>query len=102
MTEDTLKYCVGANIRKYMKQFHISCDQIARFTGIHRTTIFKYARGKRVPSIINLYKIADVFGISFSKLLDTTDYDISDEYEYGDDIYRDFEEETYVEGFEEE
>lgn len=102
MTEDTFKVCFGMNLKKYMKQFHISCDQISRFTGISRAAIFNYVKGKRTPSIVNLYKIADVFGMNPWTLCDFSEYDVSDEYEYGDDIYRDFEEETYVEGFEEE
>ena len=60
---------IGQTIRRM--RFHVGFTQedLASVTGIGRTNISKYENGKRVPSIDELYAIADACACSVSELL---------------------------------
>lgn len=89
MTEKEFNIGFAMNFSKYLRKYSISIDQLSRYTGINRTTLFRYKSGKRVPTVMNLYKIAEVLGISPWTLCDFSEFDISDKYDYGDNIYND-------------
>ena len=90
MTEDEFRICFGMNLVNYLNKYGITIDQLSRYTGIHRTTLFKYKAGKRIPTVVNVYKIADAFGMSPWTLCDFKEYDVSDKYDYGDNLYANF------------
>ena len=87
MTDAEFRVCFGINLSKYLKLYGMSVEQLSMFTGISRVTIFRYKAGKRMPTINNVYKISDVFGMSPWSLCDFSDLDISNKYDYGDNLY---------------
>lgn len=90
MTEDEFRICFSMNLVKYLDKYGITIDQLSGYTGIHRTTLFKYKAGKRIPTVVNVYKIADAFGMSPWTLCNFKEYNVSDKYDYGDNLYADF------------
>ena len=96
MTENEFRIGFGMNLTKYLKKFGISVDILAKYTGIHRSTIFKYAKGQRIPTIVNVYKISDALGMDPWALCDFSDYNISDKYDYGDNLYNNIPKEEWT------
>ena len=61
---------IGFSIRKLRLQKHMTKQQLARFLHITRTTLSNYERGKRLPDIYMIKKIADIFEVSIDSLLE--------------------------------
>ena len=60
---------IGQAIRRMRFQVGFTQEDLASVTGILRTNISKYENGKRVPSIDELYAIADACACSVNELL---------------------------------
>lgn len=61
---------IGNNIKDFRIRFGFSQDHIANYLGVDRTTISKYESGEREISLINLNRLADLFGIEIEYLLE--------------------------------
>lgn len=61
---------IGFSIRKLRLQKHMTQQQLARFLHITRTTLSNYERGKHLPDIYMIKKIADIFEVSIDSLLE--------------------------------
>lgn len=61
---------IGNNIKNYRIKLGFSQDHIANYLGIDRTAISKYENGEREISLVNLNKLADLFGIELDYLLE--------------------------------
>ncbi|SHG16977.1 MULTISPECIES: helix-turn-helix domain-containing protein [Eubacteriales] len=69
---------VGDKIREIRKEHNMTQEQLAQKIGVKRSVVSKYETGNIVPSIDQLYKIADVFSIWIGELLDNMTGDIID------------------------
>ena len=54
---------IGKNIKSYRESFGLSQQEIANLIGVSRGTITYYETGSRMPSMQNIEKLADFFGI---------------------------------------
>lgn len=61
---------IGSNIREYRALQKLSQQQIAEYLGVTREFISLIESGKRDISINNLTKLADLFGIELSDLIE--------------------------------
>lgn len=61
---------IGINILNYRSYQGLTQQQIANFLGVTREFISLIETGKRDISISNLNKLADLFGIELSELLE--------------------------------
>ena len=68
MKKDLLKD-FGERIRELRADENWSQEELADRTGFHRTYIGMIERGERNPSLKNIKKFADAFGVSLSELL---------------------------------
>ncbi len=60
---------LGNNIRKYREIYDMSQSMLAGLILIDRTSISRYEKGKRLPDIFTLCRIADIFQISLDTLV---------------------------------
>lgn len=67
-TKDQLKV-IGSNIRAERARRGWSRDDAAEATGIPGPTIVSYENGAACPSIGNVWKLADAFGMSMGELV---------------------------------
>lgn len=61
---------IGVNIRKYRELIGLNQIQLANYLGVTRELISLIESGKRDISIENLSRLADLFGIELSDLLE--------------------------------
>lgn len=61
---------IGANIASYRKKLGYTQDHIASFLGTDRSAISKYENNEREISIVNLEKLANLFGVELEDLLE--------------------------------
>ena len=61
---------IGFNIRKYRELQELNQVQLANYIGVTRELISLIESGKRDISIENLSRLADLFGIGLSDLLE--------------------------------
>lgn len=61
---------IGTNIRQYRDLLELNQQQLADYLGVTRELISLIESGKRDISINNLNKLADLFGIELSNLLE--------------------------------
>jgi len=61
---------IGGNIRKYRELQELNQIQLANYLGVTRELISLIESGKRDISIENLSRLADLFGIELSDLLE--------------------------------
>lgn len=55
-------------IKELREQKNFTQKMVEELTGIDRTTISAYEKGKRVPSIDNACKLADLYRVSLDEL----------------------------------
>lgn len=60
---------IGDNIKEYRKKYGYSQDNIAALLKVDRSLISHYETGTREISLINLRKIADLFGIDIEDMV---------------------------------
>ncbi len=65
-----IKIALGMRIKYLRNEIGISQEELADRAGIDRTYITSVECGKRNISIVNIEKIANALGVSFSKLFD--------------------------------
>lgn len=63
------KKMIGQNIKLFRERRKLSQTQLAKILWIDRTSLSGYEIGKRMPDIIMLCKMADVFGVSLDVLV---------------------------------
>lgn len=68
-----LQEIFARNIRKYRAINKFSQEDLAEFSGLHRTYISGIESGKRNVSIKNIEKLAKALNVSPSKLLEGGD-----------------------------
>ena len=68
---------IGQAIRRARFNVGFTQEDLATVTGILRTNISKYENGKRIPSIDELYAIADACACPISDLLPGVDHTAS-------------------------
>ena len=54
---------IGRNIKSYRNSFGLTQHQIADLINVTRGTINYYENGSRMPSMISMQKLSDLFGI---------------------------------------
>ena len=59
----------GKNIKMLRKQKHLTQKELADMLGYGYTAISNYENGRNEPSIKDLIKISDIFGISVDELI---------------------------------
>ena len=60
---------LGVNIKRYRKRFGYSQQHLAHLTGIPQSLLWYYENDKKIPSAVNAYALAKVFGITVEELL---------------------------------
>ena len=64
----------GENIRAARRKAGLTQSQLAARSGVAAISIHQYEKGKRVPRLEQIYKIADALGIPYYELLDYEAY----------------------------
>ena len=88
MTEDLFRVIFAMKLREAAKQIGMSYSDIAKFTGISKSTVYYYFKGVRLPDLIKLNKICEVLMINPSDLMDFNQYNVNPSFTMeGSDIY---------------
>lgn len=70
MTEDEQqKIEFGKRLRELRKRRGLSAEQLGDKLGVARTTVFGYEQGQRIPDMITIKKIAELFNVTVDYLL---------------------------------
>ncbi|MDN5201502.1 helix-turn-helix transcriptional regulator [Fulvivirgaceae bacterium BMA10] len=65
----TVEEAFGVVLKKLREERQLSQMEIVRRTGLDRTTVPKYEKGKRSPNLKSILLIANALGISASDLM---------------------------------
>ena len=65
-----MKETIGKNIANLRKFQSLTQDNLASYLGVSRVQISHYERGEREISVTELNKLADLFGVELSDLLE--------------------------------
>jgi transcriptional regulator with XRE-family HTH domain len=65
----TLQQTFGSVIRRRREQAGFSQESLAEEAGLHRTYISLLERGKRIPSILVVQKLAKAMGTTMTSLM---------------------------------
>ncbi len=57
------------NLRAYRRARSMTQEQLAEKTGLTHSWISHYENGRRLPSVLNLIKLADALNISIDELV---------------------------------
>jgi len=72
MTEDKQqKIEFGKRLRELRKRRGLSAEQLGDKIGVARTTVFGYEQGQRIPDMITIKKIAELFNVTVDYLVGT-------------------------------
>lgn len=69
MTEQEWLSEFGANLARMLEECHMSQNDLARETGLARSTISRYINAQQMPNVKALINIAEVLECGFSDLL---------------------------------
>lgn len=70
LTRDKLALDIGRRIKEIREKKGISLKQFELYeNGIARGRMSEFENGTRLPSIINLYRIADALGVRISDII---------------------------------
>ena len=58
------------NLKKYMQQAGKNQKEMADIVGVSATTFHDWLKGKKMPRMTNVQKLADYFGINLSDLIE--------------------------------
>ena len=61
---------VSKNIRQYRKNKHYTLRHLSQIAGIHYVTLSNYEKGKKIPKLKTLKKIASALGVKVSDLIE--------------------------------
>lgn len=63
-----LSKVIGSNIKQYREKLGYTQDHLASLLGLDRSSISYYENGEREISLVQLGKVADLFGIDLEEL----------------------------------
>ena len=69
-----MKILVAERIRELMKENGLNQTQLAINTGIRQNTISAWLLGKKEPSVVSLWHLADYFSVDIDYLVGRKDY----------------------------
>lgn len=67
---EVMNMAIGDQIKKLRKQQHMTQKQLAKESGIAEITIRQYEAGKYMPKHDNLMKLANVFGVDITDIVE--------------------------------
>lgn len=70
ITIEAIRSTIAINLRRYRADRGIAQERLALIAGVDRTMVSKIERELTNPSIETLLKLANVLGVTVSKLLD--------------------------------
>lgn len=71
---------IGDKIYKFRKSKNLSQEEFANSIGVTRQIVSKWESNQSIPGVDKLKKISDVYEISYSELLNGTDYKTNKKY----------------------
>lgn len=66
---------IGDKIYKFRKSRNLSQEEFANSIGVTRQIVSKWESNQAIPGVDKLKKISDVYNVSYSELLNDTDYE---------------------------
>lgn len=69
--EEQQKIEFGKRLRELRKRRGLSAEQLGDKIGVARTTVFGYEQGQRIPDMITIKKIAELFNVTVDYLVGT-------------------------------
>ena len=76
-----MKTAIAANLKEYRTKAGLTQQQVAEALKIERSTYTYYENGKSTPSLDNIGKIAKLFGVEYTVLLDGIGEDVNEQFE---------------------
>lgn len=70
MTEIELMQKIGSNLKNMLKECIMTQKELAKYSGIDKSTISRYVNGELMPSVKNLINICDVLDCELDELID--------------------------------
>ena len=61
---------VSKNLSHHRKDKHYTLRKLSQLSGIHYVTLSNYEKGKKVPKLSTLKKIAHALGVKLSDLIE--------------------------------
>lgn len=65
----TIGYIVGMNLKRIRLDAGLSQEDLMDVSGVHRTQISEYERGKRVPKLATLERFSRALDVPLSEFL---------------------------------
>lgn len=59
----------GEKLRRLRKQNKYTLQQLGDMLGVHNTFVSKLERGEKIPNVVMVIKIADIFGVTTDQLV---------------------------------
>lgn len=66
---------LGTLLREFRKEKRVPIDEVAAACGVSEVAIFTYESGTRMPQAKTIIKLANVYGVPVSCLMDALEYD---------------------------
>ena len=76
-----MKTAIAANLKEYRTKAGLTQQQVAEALKIERSTYTYYENGKSTPSLDNIGRIAKLFGVEYTVLLDGIGEDVNEQFE---------------------
>jgi transcriptional regulator with XRE-family HTH domain len=75
-TFEVMKMTLGEKIKEQRGKSGFSQEKIAELVGVSRQAVTKWEANQSLPSMANLMKLAEIFGVSLSELTNSVSTDI--------------------------